>query len=201
MSSPTPFLAFRGSPGRSEWQSPVTPRRSCRKVPGSDGPKPKAAFFTPGRLCQFNVMPFGLYTEPATFEHMMVSSLRSLKWPTFLCSFDDAILISSMFPKHHHRFRRVLQCFRTAGVQLNSTKYSFTSREVEILGHVVHFEEILSLPDKTLAVKRFRKPTNFKDIHRFLGLRTYFRKFIAEFSCIVEPLKHLRENVPFRGKS
>lgn len=46
-------------------------------------------------------------------------------------------------------------------------------------------------PEKTRAVSDFPVPQNVKDLRTFLGLCTYFRKFISGFSHIAEPLNQL----------
>ncbi|GIY83445.1 retrovirus-related Pol polyprotein from transposon 297, partial [Caerostris extrusa] len=70
--------------------------------------------------------------------------------------------------------------------------------EDEVEGHIVENGTIRPSPAKTIAVKRFPVPTNVKRIQSFLGLTSYFRKFIPEYSKIAKPLSDLlRKDHPF----
>ncbi|GIX77088.1 retrovirus-related Pol polyprotein from transposon 297 [Caerostris extrusa] len=70
--------------------------------------------------------------------------------------------------------------------------------EDEVEGHIVENGIIRPSPAKTLAVKRFPVPTNVKRVQSFLGLTSYFRKFIPEYSKIAKPLSDLlRKDHPF----
>ena len=48
------------------------------QVAMEEADKPKTAFTTHKGLFQFNAMPFGVTTGPATFEHLMELILRAL---------------------------------------------------------------------------------------------------------------------------
>lgn len=49
---------------------------------------------------------------------------------------------------------------------------------------------------KVKAVTDFPKPTTQKDVKCFLGLVSYYRKFISEFTTKVKPLTNLlKKNV------
>ena len=60
------------------WQIPVHP-----------DDREKTAFVTHGGLYEFNRMPFGLATAPATFQRVMELALAGLTYSICLCYFDD----------------------------------------------------------------------------------------------------------------
>ena len=49
-------------------------------------------------------------------------------------------------------------------------------------------------PDKLAAVADWATPTNVKDIRSFMGLCSYYRRFIKGFSHIARPLTRLLES-------
>lgn len=56
------------------------------------------------------------------------------------------------------------------------------------------FSRITVDPNKVETIKNYPIPTNLKELRSFLGLASYYRKFIKQFSAIVKPLTvHLRE--------
>ncbi|GFX14213.1 retrovirus-related Pol polyprotein from transposon 17.6 [Trichonephila clavipes] len=151
----------------------------------------KTAFITPEGLYEFKVMPFGLCNAPATFERMMDNLLRHFKWTMCLCYLDDIIVFSETFEDHLIRLRLVLKCLQEAGLKLNSKKCLFAAQEVKILGHLVSSNGVRPYPDKIKAVRNFPTPKNIHDIRSFLGLCSYFRRFIKGFCYLAEPLQSL----------
>ncbi|GFX09061.1 retrovirus-related Pol polyprotein from transposon 297 [Trichonephila clavipes] len=151
----------------------------------------KTAFITPEGLYEFKVMPFGLCNAPATFERMMDNLLRHFKWTMCLCYLDDIIVFSETFEDHLIRLRLVLKCLQEAGLKLNSKKCLFAAQEVKILGHLVSSNGVRPDPDKIKAVRNFPTPKNIHDIRSFLGLCSYFRRFIKGLCYLAEPLQSL----------
>ncbi|GFY08849.1 retrovirus-related Pol polyprotein from transposon 17.6 [Trichonephila clavipes] len=78
-----------------------------------------------------------------------------------------------------------------AGLKLNSKKCLFATQEVKILGHLVSSNGVRPDPDKIKAVRNFPTPKNIHDIRSFLGLCSYFRRFIKGFCYLAEPLQSL----------
>ncbi|GBM36759.1 Retrovirus-related Pol polyprotein from transposon 17.6 [Araneus ventricosus] len=143
-------------------------------------------------------MPFGLCNAPATFERMMDTVLRGLKWNICLCYLDDIIVYAPNFQEHKRRLRKVLKCIQEAGLTLNSNKCSFGKKKLTILGHLVDEHGIYPDPQKTAAVTKFPVPENVSDVRSFLGLCSYYRRFIKNFSDIAKPLHDLlKKNAKF----
>ncbi|GFT51447.1 retrovirus-related Pol polyprotein from transposon 297 [Trichonephila clavipes] len=78
-----------------------------------------------------------------------------------------------------------------AGLKLNSKKCLFAAQEVKILGHLVSSNGVRPDPNKIKAVRNFPTPKNIHDIRSFLGLCSYFRRFIKGFCYLAEPLQSL----------
>lgn len=104
------------------------------------------------------------------------SQLESWEWVT-VCHSDHLCLVM-------HRLK-------TTNLKLKPTKCIFARREVEHLRHIIEAEGLRPNPRIMKAVHNFPAPHNVQTIQRFLGIASYYRKFIAEFANIAHPLHHL----------
>src|SRR4029434_8982330 len=78
-----------------------------------------------------------------------------------------------------------------AGLKLHPDKCHFMQRQVTFLGHRVGREEISTVQDKVQAVADWPVPSTQKDLKSFLGLASYYQRFVRGFSCIAAPLFQL----------
>ena len=78
------------------------------------------------------------------------------------------------------------------------SKCHFLSKEIQYLGHILSTKGICPLPSKMQAIQKMHPPTTPTQVHTFLGLIGYYRKFIKTFAKIAKPLTLLtRQQVKF----
>ncbi|UYV80091.1 hypothetical protein LAZ67_18001653, partial [Cordylochernes scorpioides] len=182
----------------SKYFSAIDLRSGYWQVEIEEKDKEKTAFTTTHGLYEFNVMPFGLCNAPATFERNMDNVLGNLRWQICLCYLDDVIIYSSDFPTHLKRLEAVLKCFSESNLKLNDKKCRFAFEELEILGHITNQQGIKPAEYNIKAVRDFPQPKKVKEVQSFLGMCSYYRKFIKDFSLIADPLTGLiRKNAQF----
>ena len=100
--------------------------------------------------------------------------------------------------EHNRNLAKVLDRLRVAGLCLKPKKCCFTQLQVEYLGHVVSAEGVRTHPKKSKAVSDFPTPLSVKDVRSFVGLASYYRKFIPNFSKVAGPLHALtKKDVAF----
>ena len=151
----------------------------------------KTAFTTRRGLFEFSVMPFGLCNAPATFERLMETVLRGLQFETCLIYLDDIIVFGKTFEEMVDNLSKVFNRLETAGLKLKPKKCVLFARQVEFLGHIVSSEGISTSPAKTKAVESWMVPRNITEVRSFLGLCSYYRKFVKDFASIAKPLHDL----------
>ncbi len=151
----------------------------------------KTAFVTRQGLFRFTVMPFGLCNAPATFERLMELVLKDLNWKICLIYLDDIIVYGAGFYPALDRLKIVWKRIREANLKLNPTKCCLLCMQVPFLGHIVSRQGVGVDPAKTEAVEQWPTPTNVKDVRAFLGLASYYRRYIPGFSTVAAPLTNL----------
>ena len=158
----------------------------------------KTAFVTREGLFQFKVMPFGLCNAPATFERLMETVLAGLHWKICLIYLDVIIVTGKTFEEMLQNLDSVFQKLSEAGLKLKPRKCHLFKQKVEFLGHIVSEKGVATDPKKTECIRSWPTPTCVKEVRSFLGLCSYYRRFIENFSQIAKPLHRLTEkNVKF----
>ena len=157
----------------------------------------KTAFITHQGLYHFRVMPFGLKNAAAVFQRLMQRVLAGLNppnGPDFVSVYlDDILIFSETFEAHLEHICHVLQRLTAAGLKLKPGKCHFICQEVEYLGHILSHTSLRPNPTRISAVADYRRPTSVKEVRQFLGLMSYYRRFIKGFAKIARPLHGLTQ--------
>ncbi|KAJ9566214.1 hypothetical protein OSB04_002180 [Centaurea solstitialis] len=153
----------------------------------------KTAFRTRYGHYEFLVMPFGLTNAPAVFMDLMNRVCRPYLDKFVIVFIDDILIYSQNKEDHEQHLRRILELLKAEKLYAKFSKCEFWIREVHFLGHVVNKEGIHVDPAKVEAIKKWEAPKTPTEIRQFLGLAGYYRRFIANFSKIAQPLTTLTQ--------
>ncbi|KAJ8014421.1 hypothetical protein DPEC_G00040040 [Dallia pectoralis] len=145
------------------------------------------AFITHEGLFRFCRVPFGLASAPSAFQKMMTIILAGI--PGVQAYLDDVICYGSTQQQHDASLKRVLHALDKAGLKLNMQKCKFNQTSLRFLGHTISKDGLLPDQDQIKAVAQAPAPHDTSSLRSFLGLASWFSKFIPDFSTVVEPLR------------
>ena len=178
----------------SKFYSTIDLKSGYWQVKVAEEDKPKTAFSIPGGgHWNFTVMPFGLCNAGATFQRLMEKVLSHLSWEICMVYLDDIIVLAPDFSQHLENLDKVFGRLKEANLKINPKKCKLFQREVSYLGHIINGQGIKTDPDKIDAVQNWPRPNNIRDVRSFLGICSYYRKFVKGFSVIAKPLHKLTE--------
>jgi hypothetical protein len=158
----------------------------------------KTALITKTGLYDWTVMPFGLKNVTGTFTRTMSEVFKDLGSVFLKVFVDDLNVHSETWNDHIRHLDAVLYKLREVNLKLNPSNCCFAAKSITFLGHVVSIEGIQLDPGKVEAVLRFLTPKNVTGVRSFLGLTSYYRKYIKGYSNLAGPLFELtRKDVVF----
>ena len=184
--------------GKAKWFTSLDLASGYWQVEMREEDKSKTAFISRNGTYKFNVMPFGLCNAPGTFQRCMDTVLRDILWKYALVYLDDVTAFSQTFEEHLQHLETIFKRIEAAGLKINPDKCHFGAHSLQFLGHIISDQGILPDPTKIEAVKNYPQPQNLTQLRAFLGLASYYRRFIKDFSKISSPLYELlKKDIPY----
>jgi hypothetical protein len=155
------------------------------------GDEHKTGFNTRLGHYEFLVTPFGMINSPATLQTLLNDIFREYIDDFIVIYLDDMLIFSDNEADHAKHLALVAAVLRKHDLRLSLKKCHFYQSEVEFLGHIVGQNGISMDPRKVEAVQAWPVPQTVTHIKQFLGLASYYRKFIDKFSFISTVLSNL----------
>ena len=126
-------------------------------------------------------MPYGLSQAGATFQWLIAKVIGPELEPYAFSYLDDVIIVTESYEEHLKWLEHVLQRIKEAGLTINREKSVFGKTEVKYLGVLVNRDGFRPDPDKIDPVINFPVPQNLKQLRRFMGMASWYRKYHIVF--------------------
>lgn len=160
---------------------------------------PYTSFVTPIGQYEYLKMPFGLTNSPRVFNRYIQLIFHDLicrgKLMVYL---DDMLIATQTFDEHFKILKEVFHLAAKHNLRFRLEKCFFGFSEVEYLGYLISEHGVRPSVKHVDALISYPIPKNYRQVRQFLGLASYFCRFIQNFSAIAKPLYDLiKKNVDF----
>ena len=123
-------------------------------------------------LFQYNRLPFGVSSAPAIFQRVMESLLQGI--PNVCVYIDDILVAGKTYQEH-----------------INSLEKVLATPSVTYLGYCIDKDGIHPTMEKVKAIKEAPQPQNVTQLKAYLGLLSYYNRFLPHLPTVLAPLYKL----------
>ena len=133
-------------------------------------------------LYEFTHMPFGLSNAGSSFCHLMEQCLGDQQFVTLLVYLDDICIFAPSIEEMSDHIDLVFSRLKEFHLKIKPKKWHFFDTSGLFLGHILSSKGISANPKKVDKVQDWLIPMSAKEVHSFLGLASYYWRFIPKFA-------------------
>ncbi len=117
----------------------------------------------------------------------------------FVVYMDDILITGRTAAEHLASLEEVLQRIESAGLRFKKQKCFFMEQSVIFLGYQVDAHGLHLVAEKVRAVQDARQPRNMSELKSYIGLLTYYSRFLPNMASTLNPLYSLlKKATPWR---
>lgn len=155
-------------------------------------------FITKRGVFQYKVLPMGISVGCSEFQRVVFSIFKDYIGKFVYVFLDDFLVFSNTMEDHKNHLRLVFEACVKANLKLKRKKCFFGQESVEYLGHIIGKNGTSPSERNVEKVKNFPDCANASELKSFLGLSSFMRKYMPNYSSEVACLTKLtRKGVPF----
>ena len=151
-------------------------------------------------LYEFTRMPFGLTNAGASFCRLMEMCIGDQQYIMLLFYLDDICIFVETADQMLDRIEFVFSRLKEFNLKIKPKKSHFFQTSITFLGHILSADGVSPNPEKVAKIKDWPTPKTPKEVHSFVGLASYYRRFIPNFAKWAGPLHALIVPASFKQK-
>ena len=148
----------------------------------------KTSFITPHGLYCYNVMPFGLKNEEATYQMLVAKMFQPLLSSTMEVYIDDMLVKPKQRLDHVDHLQQTFDLLREYGMKLNPLKCAFGVSVGRFLCFMVTQRGIEANLTQLKAILQSSAPSSMKGIQQLTGRLAALGRFISRFTDRLKPV-------------
>ena len=127
-------------------------------------------------------MPFGLTNALTNFQSYMNNTFKAQLRKFLLVFFDDILIYNKTWKEHLRHLDEALGILEEQSLYAKMSKCEFGMQEMLYLGHVIGANGVQVNMEKIRAIQDWPTLKNVIELKVFLGLCTYYRRYVKGFS-------------------
>ena len=163
--------------------------QAYQQLPLDEESKQYVVINTHKGLYRYTRLPYGISSAPGIFQRVMENLLRGI--PGVIVYLDDILVTDHTTQEHLKSLDEVLRKLEEGGLVVKKSKCEFMVPSVQYLGHRIDAKGLHPLREKVRAIEEAPAPRSVKELRSYLGLITYYSKFLPNMSTILAPVYHL----------
>ena len=176
---------------RNTYFSILDLKSAFQQVPLSKVSQKICTFSSPMGCVRLKTCPFGLKNLPSVFTKLMDIIFIDIKNTYMTYYLDDVIIFSETFNDHLQHLNEVFSRLKKAKLTLQPEKTHLFMKSVVFLGVKISSDGIETEDRNITKVKNFPLKNTKRSIKGFLGLTSFYKKLIQNYSIIAAPLYEL----------
>ena len=133
-------------------------------------------------LYEFTCMLFGLTNAGASFSRLMEMCIGDQQYITLLFYLNDICVFAETADQMLDRIQFTFGRLKEFNLKIKPKKPFFFQAEVNFLGHILSKKGVSPNPEKVAKIKDWPIPKTSKEVHSFIGLASYYQRFITNFA-------------------
>lgn len=179
--------------GGAKYFSVIDLNSSFNQIPLTEESKNVTAFITPFGLYHYKYVPFGLCVSPQALNRVVDIIFSDIKYKYIIPFVDDICVFSKDIVSHFQHLDDVLNRLGQAGLTVNPKKIKLCQESVRFLGYNIGSKGLSVDMDKVSVIINYPQPRNLKQLKTFLGMTSFYAKFIPKYAEVAEPLNFLKK--------
>ena len=175
-------------------------RSAYHQIQIAESERKYTTFEANGKLYEFNRIPFGVKNGVAAFQRVISLFIEKENLKHTFPYLDNVTVAGKTQAEHDANVEAFLEAIKRNYFTLNDSKTITSVPKIQILGYEVCHSLIKPDPERLRPFKEFPPPTNFKLLHRVLGMFAYYAKWINCFADKIRPLADVK-SFPLNAKA
>lgn len=146
-------------------------------------------------LFQYRKLPEGVASGPGDFQRKMENCLRGV--PNASVYLDNIYCTGHDHKEHLETLKKVFTRLEDCNLRVNVAKCDFFKEKLEMLGFVIDKNGLHKSESKIKAIVQAPEPQNAKQLSSFLGLVTYYARFLPNRAEKIKALYDCEKNAKF----
>ena len=121
----------------------------------------------------------------------MAMCIGDQQYITLLFYLDDICVFAEAADQMLDRIQFIFNRLKEFNLKIKPKKSFFFQAEVNFLGHILSQKGVSLNPEKVEKIRDWPEPTSSKEVHSFIGLASYYCRFIPNFAKWAGPLHTL----------